>query len=191
RSDASPFFYRLGRAPSSPTEQAPQPKPGPCARAAAADDDNISSFFLGASSVASSIYPVVYKGAGASPNLQSLVCSSPRLICGNPSVRLYHHRLICRNPSVRLYHHFFLVVGHLDMGTYSHLWSISKRNVMAVLLGITISDRFVTFVSVTGESMHPTFTAANNVLQGDFVLAERRCLEKYEFSHGDVVLFKD
>jgi len=25
---------------------------------------------------------------------------------------------------------------------------------------------------------------------GDFVLAERRCLEKYEFSHGDVVLFK-
>ena len=95
---------------------------------------------------------------------------------------------------------------------------------MAVLLGITISDRYVTLASVTGESMHPTFTAANNVLQGivisicklaskvgslfpiqvvrlpfvltrvlepgDFVLAERRCLEKYEFSHGDVILFK-
>lgn len=25
---------------------------------------------------------------------------------------------------------------------------------------------------------------------GDFVLAERRCLEQYKFSHGDVVLFK-
>ncbi|KAG2554763.1 mitochondrial inner membrane protease subunit 2-like isoform X1 [Panicum virgatum] len=76
------------------------------------------------------------------------------------------------------------------MGTYSHLWSMTKKNVMAVLLGITISDRYVTLASVTGESMHPTFTAANNVLQGDFVLAEKRCLEKYEFSHGDVILFK-
>ena len=90
RSDASPISYRLGVAPSSPTEQAPQPKPYARAAAAAAVDD-ISSFFLGAFSVASSIYPVVYKGAGASSNLQSLVCSSPRLICGNPSVRLYHH----------------------------------------------------------------------------------------------------
>jgi hypothetical protein len=52
------------------------------------------------------------------------------------------------------------------MGTYSHLWSIAKKNVMAVLLGITISDRYVTFVSVIGESMHPTFTAASSVLQG-------------------------
>ena len=52
------------------------------------------------------------------------------------------------------------------MGTYSHLWSMTKKNVMAVLLGITISDRYVTLASVTGESMHPTFTAANNVLQG-------------------------
>ncbi|KAF8721298.1 hypothetical protein HU200_023229 [Digitaria exilis] len=76
------------------------------------------------------------------------------------------------------------------MGTYNLLWSIAKRNVTTVLLGITISDRCVNIISVTGESMHPTFTAADRVLQGDFVLAERRCLEKYEFSHGDVILFK-
>ena len=89
RSDASPISYRLGVAPSSPTEQAPQPKPYARAAAAAAVGD-ISSFFLGAFSVASSIYPVIVV-QGASPNLQSLVCSPHRLICGNPSVRLYHH----------------------------------------------------------------------------------------------------
>jgi hypothetical protein len=78
--------------------------------------------------------------------------------------------------------------------------------------------------------MHPTFTAASNVLQGikigeeanicctyqtgrtvsysafhieialysclwvlepgDFILAERTCLQNYKFSHGDVVLFR-
>ncbi|OEL32059.1 hypothetical protein BAE44_0006922 [Dichanthelium oligosanthes] len=85
------------------------------------------------------------------------------------------------------------------MGTYSHLWSIAKKNVMAVVLGITISDRYVTFVSVTGESMHPTFTAADSALQGIAISictyragmdTERRCLDKYKFSHGDVVLFK-
>jgi len=89
RSDACPISYRLGVAPSSPTEQAPQPKPYARAAAAAAVGD-ISSFFLGAFSVASSIYPVIVV-QGASPNLQSLVCSPHRLICGNPSVRLYHH----------------------------------------------------------------------------------------------------
>jgi hypothetical protein len=52
------------------------------------------------------------------------------------------------------------------MGLYSHIWSIAKKNVMAVILGITISDRCVAFVSVTGESMHPTFTATNDVLRG-------------------------
>jgi hypothetical protein len=25
---------------------------------------------------------------------------------------------------------------------------------------------------------------------GDFVLAEKRCIEQYKFSHGDVILFK-
>ncbi|KAL6902359.1 hypothetical protein ACP4OV_005235 [Aristida adscensionis] len=80
------------------------------------------------------------------------------------------------------------------MGTYNHLWSVAKKNVMAVALGVTISDRYVTLVSVTGESMHPTFTAATSALQvlepGDVVLAERSCLLNYKFSHGDVVLFK-
>ncbi|XP_066358524.1 uncharacterized protein [Miscanthus floridulus] len=76
------------------------------------------------------------------------------------------------------------------MGTYNHLWSIAKRNAMAAVIGVSISDRYVTFTSVTGESMYPTFTAASNVWGGDFVLAEKRCIERYKFSHGDVILFK-
>ncbi|TVU48383.1 hypothetical protein EJB05_08017 [Eragrostis curvula] len=76
------------------------------------------------------------------------------------------------------------------MGTYNHLWSIAKKNLAAVALGVTISDRYVTFVSVTGASMHPTFTAADSVFRGDFVIAERTCLQNYKFSHGDVVMFK-
>jgi hypothetical protein len=52
------------------------------------------------------------------------------------------------------------------MGTYNHLWSIAKRNAMAVVIGVSISDRYVTFTSVTGESMYPTFTAASNVWGG-------------------------
>ncbi|KAL6645181.1 hypothetical protein ACP70R_016789 [Stipagrostis hirtigluma subsp. patula] len=76
------------------------------------------------------------------------------------------------------------------MGTYNHLWSIAKKNAAAVLFGITISDRYVNLVSVTGESMHPTFTAANSAFRGDVVIAEKSCLQKYKFSHGDVVVFK-
>lgn len=76
------------------------------------------------------------------------------------------------------------------MGTHNHLWSIAKRSVSGALIGVTISDRYVTVVSVTGDSMLPTFTASNSALQGDIVLAERGCLEKYKFSRGDVVLFK-
>ncbi|KAG0552788.1 hypothetical protein BDA96_01G537600 [Sorghum bicolor] len=49
------------------------------------------------------------------------------------------------------------------MGTYNHLWSIAKRNAMAVVIGISISDRYVAFTSVTGESMYPTFTASSSV----------------------------
>ncbi|XP_006649402.1 mitochondrial inner membrane protease subunit 2-like [Oryza brachyantha] len=76
------------------------------------------------------------------------------------------------------------------MGTRNHLWLIAKRTLAWYLVGFTISDRYATVISVTGDSMHPTFTAASSSLRGDVVLAERSCLEKYQFSHGDVVVFK-
>lgn len=61
---------------------------------------------------------------------------------------------------------------------------------MAFVIGVSISDRWANFTWVTGESMYPTFTAANSFWGGDFVLAEKRCLEQCKFSHGDVILFK-
>lgn len=42
--------------------------------------------------------------------------------------------------------------------------------------------------------MHPTFANSHTnfpgSLSGDVVLVERFCLDKYKFSHGDVVVFK-
>ncbi|KAK3148375.1 hypothetical protein QOZ80_3BG0294220 [Eleusine coracana subsp. coracana] len=70
------------------------------------------------------------------------------------------------------------------------IWSVAKRNAMVLAIAVTISDRYVTVFSVTGESMHPTFTAASNAFRGDFILVERTCLQDYKFSHGDVVLFR-
>lgn len=37
---------------------------------------------------------------------------------------------------------------------------------MAVVIGVYISDRYVTITSVTGESMYPTFTASNSIWGG-------------------------
>jgi len=81
------------------------------------------------------------------------------------------------------------IVGYLYMGTYNLLRSIAQT-AMAAVIGVTISDRFVRFASVIGISMHPTFTATSSVWRGDVILAERWCLEQYNFSHGDVVLFR-
>lgn len=42
--------------------------------------------------------------------------------------------------------------------------------------------------------MHPTFSACevgfSGLLKADIVLVEKFCLEKYEFSRGDVIIFK-
>ncbi|KAL5218443.1 hypothetical protein ABZP36_019127 [Zizania latifolia] len=56
------------------------------------------------------------------------------------------------------------------MGTRNPLWSIAKRCLTGLLIGVTISDRL----------LEP----------GNVALVEKICLEKYQFSHGDVVMFK-
>ncbi|KAG8073461.1 hypothetical protein GUJ93_ZPchr0006g41634 [Zizania palustris] len=78
----------------------------------------------------------------------------------------------------------------LDMGTRNLLWSIAKRSLTGLLIGVTISDRYAAVVSVTGDSMHPTFTTTSSSLRGNVAIVEKICLEKYQFSHGDVVIFK-
>ncbi|XP_048548910.1 mitochondrial inner membrane protease subunit 2-like [Triticum urartu] len=76
------------------------------------------------------------------------------------------------------------------MGTRNQLWSIAKMSVTGGVIGITISDRYVTVVAIKGHSMHPTMTGTDSALRGDIVLAEKGCLDRYKFSRGDVILFK-
>ncbi|XP_051182856.1 uncharacterized protein [Lolium perenne] len=77
-----------------------------------------------------------------------------------------------------------------DMGTGIQIWSTAKTLATGAVIGLTISDRYLTIVTTKGDSMHPTLTAADSFFRGDVVFAERGCLDKYKFSRGDVVIFK-
>ncbi|XP_043712092.1 mitochondrial inner membrane protease subunit 2-like isoform X2 [Telopea speciosissima] len=76
----------------------------------------------------------------------------------------------------------------------SFLWNFTKKSMTGGLIGLTISDRYASVASVQGLSMHPTFNPGTTTflgsLTGDHVLVEKFCLEKYKFSHGDVILFR-
>uniref|UniRef100_A0A453J037 Uncharacterized protein n=1 Tax=Aegilops tauschii subsp. strangulata TaxID=200361 RepID=A0A453J037_AEGTS len=54
----------------------------------------------------------------------------------------------------------------LIMGARSQLWSIAKMSVTGGVIGVTISDRYVTVVAIKGHSMHPTMTATDSALRG-------------------------
>lgn len=43
------------------------------------------------------------------------------------------------------------------MGTRSLLWDITKKYLTVGLVGLTISDRYASIVSVRGSSMSPAF----------------------------------
>ncbi|WOL00064.1 hypothetical protein Cni_G08777 [Canna indica] len=80
------------------------------------------------------------------------------------------------------------------MGGLNTLWLLTKRSITGALIGLTISDRYGSIGPIRDSSMHPTFSACDNMFSGllkaDIVLVEKFCLEKYKFSHGDVVIFK-
>ncbi|KAM0938902.1 putative signal peptidase I [Dioscorea sansibarensis] len=80
------------------------------------------------------------------------------------------------------------------MGSQNFLWQLTKRTVTGALIGVTISDRYMTVSAVRGSSMYPTFQTTPATfpgsLKGDLVLAERFCLERYKFSLGDVIIFQ-
>ncbi|KAJ4972078.1 hypothetical protein NE237_005177 [Protea cynaroides] len=80
------------------------------------------------------------------------------------------------------------------MVTASFLWNLTKKTVTGGLIGLTISDRYASVASVQGLSMHPTFNPGTpsflGSLTGDHVLVEKFSLEKYKFSHGDVIIFR-
>ncbi|GAA0154386.1 protease [Lithospermum erythrorhizon] len=76
------------------------------------------------------------------------------------------------------------------MGTRNFLLNLAKKYVTVGLIGLTISDRYVSIVPVRGHSMTPTFNPQfGSSFADDRVLIEKLCLERYKFSHGDVVVF--
>ncbi|GLJ16736.1 hypothetical protein SUGI_0287990 [Cryptomeria japonica] len=71
---------------------------------------------------------------------------------------------------------------------------LSKQSLTGLVIGLAISDRYASFVAIKGASMQPTLNPGSSnlfgSLEGDFVLLEKFCLEKYKFSRGDVVIFR-
>ncbi|OVA09129.1 Peptidase S26A [Macleaya cordata] len=84
--------------------------------------------------------------------------------------------------------------GNKGMGARSFLWDSAKKSFTAGLIALTISDRYASIAPVRGLSMHPTFNPRKGTSMGslmdDCVLVDKFCLEKYKFSHGDVVVFR-
>lgn len=85
------------------------------------------------------------------------------------------------------------LLKNLDMGTRSALWSFANKFFTCGVIGVYVSDRFVGVAPVRGSSMSPTLNPGTTSLMGlpidDYVLVEKRCLQNYKFSHGDVVVF--
>ncbi|KAJ7949961.1 putative Mitochondrial inner membrane protease subunit [Quillaja saponaria] len=80
------------------------------------------------------------------------------------------------------------------MGSQRFLWDVAKKSLTLGLITLTVADRYGSVVPVRGSSMSPTFNPRTSSLIGsisdDYVLVEKFCLEKYKFSHGDVVVFR-
>lgn len=56
---------------------------------------------------------------------------------------------------------WFFLCRNLDMEAANFLWLSLKKSITGIMFGLTISDKFFTVYSVTGSSMHPTFTTSN------------------------------
>ncbi|KAI4302679.1 hypothetical protein MLD38_038399 [Melastoma candidum] len=72
-------------------------------------------------------------------------------------------------------------------GIRALLWDVAKKYFSVGIVGVTVSDRYASVVSVRGSSMSPTFNPGTNA--NDYVFVEKFCLENYRLSHGDVVIF--
>ncbi|KDO47223.1 hypothetical protein CISIN_1g028706mg [Citrus sinensis] len=86
------------------------------------------------------------------------------------------------------------ILGEIsNMAAHNFLWSLTKNCFTFGLIGLTVSDRYASIVPVRGSSMSPTFNPTTDSFMGslsdDHVLMEKFCLQKYKFSHGDVIVF--
>ncbi|GKD04221.1 mitochondrial inner membrane protease subunit 2, partial [Tanacetum coccineum] len=75
------------------------------------------------------------------------------------------------------------------MGTKNIILNAFKKYIAIGLVGITVTDRYAGVCPVRGSSMSPTFNPSLGSLTDDYVFLEKFCLDKYRFSHGDVVIF--
>jgi len=66
------------------------------------------------------------------------------------------------------------------------VWPLVKGCITGSVLGITVADWVASVVTMDGASMHPTFDPQ----QAERALVEKRCLYRYDFSRGDVVVFR-
>ncbi|GAB2266903.1 hypothetical protein Dimus_001892 [Dionaea muscipula] len=84
-----------------------------------------------------------------------------------------------------------LNIGH--MTSQNSFWSFTKKCFTFGIIALTISDRYASVMPVRGLSMSPTLNPVNNSFMGlpcdDYILVEKFCLQKYQFSHGDVIVF--
>ncbi|KAL7136260.1 hypothetical protein ABFS83_10G017800 [Erythranthe nasuta] len=80
------------------------------------------------------------------------------------------------------------------MANGNFIWNVGRKYFAAGVIGLAISDRYASLMAVRGCSMAPTFNtyeqkSSGSVLDDDYVLVEKLCLDKYEFVRGDVVVF--
>jgi len=66
------------------------------------------------------------------------------------------------------------------------VWPLVKGCITGSVVGITVADWVASVVTMDGASMHPTFDPQ----QAERALVEKRCLYRYDFSRGDVVVFR-
>ncbi|XP_021741597.1 mitochondrial inner membrane protease subunit 2-like [Chenopodium quinoa] len=74
------------------------------------------------------------------------------------------------------------------MATPKYWWGVAKKCFTVGIISLTVSDQFGCISRISGHSMSPTFNPAHNKFK-DYVLVEKFCLNKYDFSHGDVIIF--
>ncbi|KAL6141111.1 hypothetical protein ACLB2K_059402 [Fragaria x ananassa] len=80
------------------------------------------------------------------------------------------------------------------MGTRKVLWSLAGKLFSVGVVGLCVSDCVASVAPVRGSSMSPTFNPQKTTCMGistdDYVLMEKFCLNHYQFSHGDIVVFR-
>ena len=66
------------------------------------------------------------------------------------------------------------------------VWPLVKGCLAGGVVGITVADWWASIVTMDGASMHPAFDSQ----QAARALVEKRCLYRYDFSRGDVVVLR-